>query len=255
MIPTLNINNYIKSSAYQTEADLIETVMLNLAVFLPHQDTPHVAVREHVVGAGKVDIVLANALPDLLAKRMQTTPDQTSDVRNVNALVLSQLHFRKALTISTISRRCGLSADAIMEIIHHLVVTGLCSECRNLTFVRTNLSKQFTDIIAIEGKLQNWRAALRQAYRNRLFSNFTYVVLDAKHARPAISNKNEFASSGVGLAVANADSNTVTIVQKPTSHRPISNVMHVIAQETITESVKQSKAHLSKDLTNALYHN
>lgn len=239
---------------YGSEAELIETVMSNLSIFLPQSKGAYIAVREHIVGSGKVDVVLADTHPDLLAQRLASIISQNRLLPTITALVLSHLHFKKALRSETLSRRCGLPINSVTDVLQDLMESGLCSRHGNSTFVRTKLSRHFTEIVSIEGKLQDWRTALKQAYRNKLFSNFTYVVLDARHSRPAINRMKEFSAAGIGLAIAYADSNTVEIVQRPAFNRPISPVFYEIVQETMTDSVKQHKAHLSKETRNVLYH-
>jgi DNA-binding helix-hairpin-helix protein with protein kinase domain len=56
-------------------------------------------------------------------------------------------------------------------------------------------------IFAIEAKLYNWRKALKQAYRNKLFADRAYVALPEESAAPAICQIQEFHHASVGLII------------------------------------------------------
>lgn len=57
----------------------------------------------------------------------------------------------------------------------------------------------FQEVIAFEAKLEKWRNALDQAYRNTCFSNYSYVLLPEKTALLALSHKSEFIERKVGI--------------------------------------------------------
>lgn len=59
--------------------------------------------------------------------------------------------------------------------------------------------KQPDEIISIEFKLRNWKRALRQAFKYKAFSHYSYVVLDHYYAGPAIKNVKSFKRSNIGL--------------------------------------------------------
>jgi hypothetical protein len=54
-------------------------------------------------------------------------------------------------------------------------------------------------LIAFEAKLQRWRAALFQAYRNRAFASESYVILPWRAAEKAVRYRETFEQYGVGL--------------------------------------------------------
>ena len=66
-------------------------------------------------------------------------------------------------------------------------------------------------VVAFEAKIDRWKAALRQAYRNTCFAHRTYVVLPAEHARIAHHHRAEFERLGVGLCSVEAESVVVLI--------------------------------------------
>jgi len=55
------------------------------------------------------------------------------------------------------------------------------------------------ELIAFEAKLNKWRVALNQAYRNSSFANYSYVILPMLSSRKALKEEHEFVRRGVGL--------------------------------------------------------
>lgn len=55
------------------------------------------------------------------------------------------------------------------------------------------------DLIAFEAKLEKWRVALHQAYRNSSFAHFSYVVLPNKTIKKALKWSDKFTKYGIGL--------------------------------------------------------
>jgi hypothetical protein len=56
-----------------------------------------------------------------------------------------------------------------------------------------------TGLIAFEAKLERWRTALFQAYRNRAFASESYVILPWRVAQKAQHHSDVFQRYGVGL--------------------------------------------------------
>ena len=54
-------------------------------------------------------------------------------------------------------------------------------------------------LIAFEMKLEKWKQALYQAYRNSSFAHYSYVVVPSKTALRAAKQTHEFIRRGVGL--------------------------------------------------------
>lgn len=60
--------------------------------------------------------------------------------------------------------------------------------------------KSITYAIAIELKRKNWRRGLLQAFKYKIFSNESYVVMDDHYLSPALKNSSVFRKANVGLA-------------------------------------------------------
>ncbi len=75
---------------------------------------------------------------------------------------------------------------------------------------------------AFELKLKNWRRALMQAYRYKAYIQFSYVILDHKHIKPAIQNIKLFEKSNIGLLSIDESEQIFTHFQ-PKSDTPYCN--------------------------------
>lgn len=69
----------------------------------------------------------------------------------------------------------------------------------DVVYFEINGSSEAENIIAVEAKLRDWRRALRQAYRNKLFATRTYVAMPRAFSASALSNLAEFRIASVGL--------------------------------------------------------
>ncbi len=224
-------SQFISEQPFDCERDLIDTVLINIGSFVPYGSN-FVFSTELEIGAGIVDILLGRS-----TKEYEPIPDTVvpslRKLAGSSVVVLSYLYSQRPLTANTLAKRSGLDTNLVVNALAHLLELGLCRQPSTNTYMRTSITDQFTELISIEGKLQNWRKALQQAYRNRLFSTYSYVVLDARHARPACSNIDLFRNCGVGLALAGLSSQTISFVYKPNAARPISNVLATVARSEL----------------------
>lgn len=68
-----------------------------------------------------------------------------------------------------------------------------------------------SSILAFEAKLDNWRYALQQAYRNTCFAHLSYVVLPERTAHLASRHRYEFSRRAVGICLVNGRGIEVTV--------------------------------------------
>jgi|GEM_PF-1776810 hypothetical protein len=74
-------------------------------------------------------------------------------------------------------------------------------------------------VLAFEAKLERWRAALHQAYRNTCFAHRSYVVLPKEVALRAQRYTAEFDRRGVGLCYV--DKEGLVVLKEATKSEPI----------------------------------
>lgn len=89
------------------------------------------------------------------------------------------------------------------------------------------------DIIAFEAKLQKWREALHQAYRNTCFAHFSYIVVPEKIAVKAMRYFVEFSRRSVGLCYPS--SRGIVVLLEPPKLSPLQNWLSQQAAALIVE--------------------
>ncbi|MEL6408723.1 MAG: hypothetical protein AAFR81_30435 [Chloroflexota bacterium] len=217
-------NNYLiskitHSQPFYSEENLIISVLEHIHHFLPADNI--VTLTELRVGAGRVDIVAGQV--------RSVSQSICSNLTNLEACVLSHLYYRKRLKALTVSNKLGLALSQVTDCLEKLCLKGYCVQAGQC-FVRNQLP--ITNVVAIEGKLQNWRKALTQASRNRLFTSQSFVALDARYARPAIKNLQLFRNAKVGLAIVFND-DEIHILHRPPHRPPIADILPVMAESAL----------------------
>ena len=90
-------------------------------------------------------------------------------------------------------------------------------------------------IMAVEAKLKDWRRALQQAHRDKLFAERTYVALPEKYSAPAIANIDQFRRALVGLIIV-GERGAKTYYDPPRntirSEEHVSRALNVLAAAT-----------------------
>jgi hypothetical protein len=71
-----------------------------------------------------------------------------------------------------------------------------------------NAGKQLS--YAYEAKLKNWKKAIFQAFRYKAFADFSYVIMDHDHVKPALSQLEKFKRSNIGLLSINDSGELIT---------------------------------------------
>ncbi|WP_230504553.1 hypothetical protein [Sutcliffiella rhizosphaerae] len=97
------------------------------------------------------------------------------------------------------------------------------------------------DIVAIEGKLSNWQAALTQAIRYLRFAKSAYVALDMDYIHRV--DLNEFKKYNIGLISVGSK---VEVMYKPQSQKPIDPVMRYRIAENIIQNSNLNTGRLRK---------
>lgn len=75
------------------------------------------------------------------------------------------------------------------------------------------------NVIAIEAKLDKWKYAIQQAYRNRCFANLSYVLLPHDVAMHACAYTRELDMRGVGVCSIEGDA--ITILYEAPADEPL----------------------------------
>jgi hypothetical protein len=89
-------------------------------------------------------------------------------------------------------------------------------------------------VIAVEAKLEDWRTALQQAFRNRCFAHRSYVLLPKKTAFRAHRYAGEFERRQVGICYM--DDGDIVELQSSTESEPLEPWLSLRARRHIEDS-------------------
>ncbi len=96
------------------------------------------------------------------------------------------------------------------------------------------------EIIAFEAKLQKWRDALHQAYRNTCFAHYSYIIVPKIVAEKAIQYEIEFAQRLVGICYVS--NNKIVIARNAVKSTPLQEwllkrAQNILSGEKIHEQI------------------
>jgi len=237
---------------YESESDLVAVLMDNVHEFV--EATEHFVVTEEVrIGAGIVDVLLAVPQVGPLRYRLQRAQEDATALDIHHLLVMSHLYYHRPLKARTIAKRTLLDEENTKRILDHLSGYGYVECPSGHTFVRSpHFAPYFERLVCIEAKLNKWEEALAQAVRNRLFATDSYVALDASRCRAAVRRLDIFQEANVGLAIAKSSSESVEILFRPRTSRPLSRLFWWEATEVLVSRLTSSKTLVSEELRQCL---
>lgn len=121
-------------------------------------------------------------------------------------------------------------------------VRGLCREF-NYQRGRTDVVAVTAQgcVIAFEAKLDRWREAMHQAYRNRCFADVSFVVLPKDVAEKAARFEVEFRRRGVGICYIDANEGVI-VVTEGTRNQPIQPWLRARAIDCATASANECRS-------------
>ena len=229
---------YPSAGDWSTETELVDFARDTLPTALLDEEGV-IVTNELAIGRGAPDLVMWRVDPMALARRQAARPSgcSQSEVR-----VLQAMHLLRPLRVSTIAHRVWIDEGQVRRLLGCLVDDGLARQSDCDCYVRTDAVDAGVDsIVSVEAKLKNWRTALTQAYRNTLFADQSYVVLDANRANGALNNIDMFRRSHIGLCVADAETRCLATICRPNRRRPKSQFFRMLAAESFVSYVCEDR--------------
>ncbi len=119
------------------------------------------------LGAGYPDILAATFSSDLL---------KVAAPSNDAAHILGYLRSVGRATLPTLTNRLQLDETSAVQTIEMLLSgEAVCSSGKNSFRVSDSWRRILPEVVAIEVKVSNWKVAVRQAERNRIFCDRSYI--------------------------------------------------------------------------------
>ena len=170
------------------EATLQLTVQSQLDDLFPPAGKPTWTAGSVPLGAGVPDILRTAFEPEIL---------HLADMDATSIAMVAYLRTVGRARTDTIAARVG-GVQRIDQRIANLIDANIIVANRGLCSLTQRWRSVLPEVMSIEVKVADWRKALSQAARNRIFSNTSYVALP-KSVASRIRHEASFTSLGIGL--------------------------------------------------------
>lgn len=191
------------------ETTLQRQVEHNLPDLFQHSDRLVWTASSVPIGAGRPDIVVATYNPEVVV---------LSDVDVEANSVLAYLRAVGRARSETISARLGRNLKRIEKSLSLLADANVIIVDRGAYSLSAGWREVLPEVITIEVKVADWRRAVSQAARNRVFAHRSFVALPSEVA-DRVANAPPWTELGIGLIAIDVEGD-VRVVRRPRRHLP-----------------------------------
>jgi len=204
--------------------------MMNVTYFRPRKPGPEVEIEDAVVGqvanlfpneghlawmAGSLPV--GSGMPDLVLVMCDPKVTSLANFDLPDSHILSYLHSVGHATSETITKRVGGKRKKTLRCLDELVNANAALVHSNTYSLSPNWRDTLPEVITIEAKVKNWKRAVEQAVRNRIFSHKSFVALPSLVA-VRVQNEDIFQNYGIGLLSVSNDE--VRIIRRAPRNQP-----------------------------------
>lgn len=161
------------------------------------------------IGAGAPDLVIVICEPQVFA--LAQTEMATSEI-------LAYLRAVGRARLDTISSRLRQPREIIIRRLNGLVDAEAVSNNSDTFSLLPRWRHILPEIVTVEAKVSNWRKAIDQASRNRIFAHKSFVALPDRVAK-RVQSERIFGTLGLGLLSVD-ENHEVKVLKQPRIGRP-----------------------------------
>lgn len=183
------------------EAVLQASVEKNIAKLLPIAEFSWTGSTVPI-GAGVPDLLRASVRPEAVS---------IADADSISIAILGYLRAARRARGETIAQRLGLNEKATLNKLDTLRGQGVIEEFQQNFSLALPWRSILGDVSAVEVKVSDWKKAVAQAARNRIFAHRSFVALPEDVAKRV---KDQVAFSSLGLGLISIDDNGMTRIIK-----------------------------------------
>ena len=184
-----------------TEETQLFPDLLTLATALTSRSEQPIAITEFAGPFGIADLVAVAPSRDLLARRLAV--DVAPLTYEPDAAILTALAPRAARDVDDVASRLGWPSSSVKRRLPTLLRSGAVARTSTGRLVRHPDVVPVGRIHAFEAKVRDWRRALQQARKYRLWADTSSVVLP-RLPRSSMNVEEEITRLGIGLGVDGA---------------------------------------------------
>lgn len=208
---------------FSTEQELVN---LFKTAYSHKFDVTNTRMMEEVgMGFGIADLVITELKESLVFEtREKLNPVDISVYQIVRRKRKVSLEHMKSVT--------GVRQNEVTKSLNRLIEYCYVKKVDSLFELHHKYELPFKKSIAFEAKLRNWKRAFTQAYRYKWFADYSYVIMDETHAKPAIENILQFKNYNVGLLTLSVNGNIITY-HRPKKQPPVDPAMQMMFAENL----------------------
>jgi hypothetical protein len=155
------------------------------------------------VGAGMPDLAVMEYEPEIVA---------LADAGLPTVKVLAYLRAVRRARLETIMIRVGQPEKTVLRCLENLVRDEAVDGSSDVFAISSIWRRILPDVFTVEAKVVNWRKAIVQALRNRIFAHRSFVALPERVA-DKVREDAAFHDLGLGLLSVAADDRVSVFVQ------------------------------------------
>ncbi len=202
--------NQFRACRLGPESVIQDMVARRISSFITSTDTDIWTAASLPIGAGMPDLVVASYHREVLA---------LANVDISDSEILAYLRMVGRARLETIADRLRRPEKKLRRGLGDLVEAKVISVTDDVFSLLPVWKRILPEIVTIEVKVADWRKAIEQAARNRVFAHRSYVALPQRTAARVRTNP-LFGQLGLGLVGVTEDK-TVQVVRKPRRRQPI----------------------------------
>lgn len=225
---------------FETESALSESVRPKLREKFGNEHTE--AFKEFSYGGGRTDYVLARVSPKYLTRRIEELGLGIPILKRSFLKTFIKLHRRGKITKQYFVNEISQDRSAVRSALRWLVEKGFVTEDSGKISTVPNIRRHTTTTYAFEFKLDDWKRALKQAFRAKTYAKYQFVVLDADYIERAKDHVEKFEKYNVGLLSANTNGE-IRVVREADREKPFTPLSEWSLNEAILERERYKKYH------------
>lgn len=162
------------------------------------------------IGAGVPDLVVVTYNPQVFA---------LANIELSDTQILAYLRAVGKCRLETIAEKFKTSPEKIGHRLDCLIETAVVKVSCETFSLSPSWKDILPEIVTIEVKVSDWRRALRQAARNRIFAHLSFIALPEKIAQRVYTDE-LFQQNGIGL-ISVSESGSAAIIKRAQRANPV----------------------------------
>lgn len=191
------------------EALIENAVLSQIPQFFPNDGRLMWAAGSIPIGAGVPDLAIVSCEPQVFALAQVEMP---------TTQILAYLRAVGRARLDTITERVRLPREIVIRCLNDLVEIQVVVRDLNTFSLSQTWREILPEIVAVEAKVTNWKRAIDQAARNRIFAHRSFVALPDRVAQ-RVRLEPIFRQLGIGL-LSVGDKNAVSVLRRSRRRQP-----------------------------------